>query len=144
MGARSVDLRNEHIGRDERHLHAKLVDGVGLVVEGHDFGPGTAPVSDDGEYEYRYEIPTASFPELLRRTARFGDRTYLVADADRISYADVLTRTAALALRAQLRLVASVVAGTAAGSVVPGEGQSAERRALFAFAQAAGVKSETC
>src|SRR6478752_2882265 len=27
---------------------------------------------------------TPTFPELLRRASRFGDRTYLVADADRI------------------------------------------------------------
>jgi acyl-CoA synthetase (AMP-forming)/AMP-acid ligase II len=39
-----------------------------------------------------------TFPELLHRAAeRFGDRTYLVADDERITYAEVLDRTAALA-----------------------------------------------
>jgi hypothetical protein len=62
----SVTLRHEHRGHDERILKARWFDDTGLVLEGHDLGPGTRMVSDDGEYEYRFEIPTASIPELLR------------------------------------------------------------------------------
>jgi acyl-CoA synthetase (AMP-forming)/AMP-acid ligase II len=40
---------------------------------------------------------TPTFPELLAHTERFGDHTYLVADDERITYAGMLERTAALA-----------------------------------------------
>jgi acyl-CoA synthetase (AMP-forming)/AMP-acid ligase II len=40
---------------------------------------------------------TPTFPELLRHASQFGDHTYLVADRDRITYAELETRSAALA-----------------------------------------------
>ena len=49
---RTVTLREERHGADVRWLGA-YVDGAGaLHIDGHDLGPGTAPVSDDGEYEW--------------------------------------------------------------------------------------------
>ena len=78
MGQRSVNLRNERRGRDEEHLRAKWVDGTGLVVEGQDFGPMTAVVSDDGEYEYRFEIPIDRIPELLQLLGAHEDDDIIV------------------------------------------------------------------
>src|SRR3954470_12793131 len=41
---------------------------------------------------------TPTFPELLHRAAaEFGDRTYLVADGERLTYAEVEARSAAVA-----------------------------------------------
>jgi acyl-CoA synthetase (AMP-forming)/AMP-acid ligase II len=40
---------------------------------------------------------TPTFPELIRHAARFGDHAYLVADGDRLTYAEMEARTAALA-----------------------------------------------
>jgi hypothetical protein len=48
---RQVVLRDERSGRDSRHLAAYLNAGD-PVLEGQDLGPGTAPVSSDGEYEW--------------------------------------------------------------------------------------------
>jgi acyl-CoA synthetase (AMP-forming)/AMP-acid ligase II len=40
---------------------------------------------------------TPTFPELIRHAARFGDHPYLVADDERLTYAEMDARTAALA-----------------------------------------------
>ena len=40
---------------------------------------------------------TPTFPELIRHAARFGDHPYLVADGERLTYAEMDARTAALA-----------------------------------------------
>jgi hypothetical protein len=69
----AVTLRNERTGRDAQHLSASWIAGVGLRIDGHDLGPGTAMVSDDGEYEWTYVIPEASIPELLRRLGEHPD-----------------------------------------------------------------------
>jgi hypothetical protein len=60
-----VVLRDEHIGRDSRHLRAYLDEEGNLVLEGHDLGPGTAPVSDDGEYEWVERVSAADLPRLV-------------------------------------------------------------------------------
>ena len=52
IGRSYVVLRDERDGRDVRHLEAHLDDEGNLVFEGHDLGPGTAPVHDDGDYEW--------------------------------------------------------------------------------------------
>ena len=84
-----VELRREVDGPDTRHLWASL-DGRGdLVIEGHDLGPATAPVSDDGEYEWRRTIAARHIPavialldgepdeDVLRVLARWkGERSY--------------------------------------------------------------------
>jgi hypothetical protein len=64
LGRRAVVLRNERKGKDQRHLRAHLDEDGNLVVEGQDLGPGTALVSDDGEYEYRKRIAAADIASL--------------------------------------------------------------------------------
>lgn len=62
---RRVTLRTERQGRDYRHLEAYVdVEGA-LHVDGHDLGPGTAMVSDDGEYEWFQTIAAADVPRLV-------------------------------------------------------------------------------
>ena len=64
--APAVTLRNQRDGRDSQHLWAYL-DGAGnLHVDGQDFGPQTAIVSDDGEYEFFYKVLAADIPTLLQ------------------------------------------------------------------------------
>jgi len=36
-----------------------------LHIDGQDLGPSTAPVSDDGEYEYYQTVAAADIPALL-------------------------------------------------------------------------------
>jgi len=36
-----------------------------LHIDGQDLGPSTAPVSDDGEYEYYQTVAAAHIPALL-------------------------------------------------------------------------------
>ena len=62
---RTVILRNEHHGRDSRHLSARLDADSNLVIEGQDLGPGTAPISRDGEYEYSHTVLREHIPQLL-------------------------------------------------------------------------------
>jgi hypothetical protein len=62
---RQVTLRDERSGPDSRHLWAYL-DGEGnLHIDGQDLGPGTAPVSTDGEYEWFKKIGAHDLPTLL-------------------------------------------------------------------------------
>lgn len=62
---RTVTLRNERNGPDVRWLGA-YVDATGaLHIDGHDLGPGTAPVSDDGEYEWFKTVAAGDVPQLL-------------------------------------------------------------------------------
>ena len=63
---RVIVLRNERRGRDTRHLSATLDRRGVLTIEGHDLGPGTSPVSDDGEYEYFHRIEKKDVPRLVR------------------------------------------------------------------------------
>jgi hypothetical protein len=62
---RRVTLRDEKSGSDSRHLRAYLDDDGNLHIDGHDLGPGTAPVSNDGEYEWLEKISAADLPRLL-------------------------------------------------------------------------------
>jgi len=61
---RQVRLRSEHDGDDHRYLDA-YVDDAGLHIDGHDLGPGTAPVSVDGEYEWFQTIAPADIPRVV-------------------------------------------------------------------------------
>jgi hypothetical protein len=63
---RIVVLRDDRQGADIRHLEAYLDDEGDLHVDGHDLGPGTAPVSDDGEYEWFETIAAADVPRLVK------------------------------------------------------------------------------
>ena len=62
---KKVALRAEVEGRDSRNLWAYLDDAGALVFEGQDLGPGTAPVSSDGEYEWTTTIRADHLPRLL-------------------------------------------------------------------------------
>jgi hypothetical protein len=62
---RTVTLRQERTGADTRWLGAYLDAAGALHVDGHDIGPGTAPVSSDGEYEWFKTIAAGDVPRLL-------------------------------------------------------------------------------
>jgi hypothetical protein len=64
MGLERVVLREERSGADVRHLWAYLDDAGALHIDGQDLGPATAPVSDDGEYEWYQVISAADVPRL--------------------------------------------------------------------------------
>ncbi|HEU5308934.1 MAG TPA: class I adenylate-forming enzyme family protein [Acidimicrobiia bacterium] len=59
---------------------------------------------------------TPTFPGLLHHAARFGDHTYLVADDDRITYAELVTRTGELA---RGFLAAGIGKGSHVGILIP-------------------------
>jgi hypothetical protein len=63
--ARAVTLRDERSGPDRRHLAAYVDEEDNLHIDGHDLGPGTAPVSTDGEYEWFKKIGADDVPRLL-------------------------------------------------------------------------------
>jgi hypothetical protein len=62
---RTVSLRAEQDGLNHRYLRATLNTDGALVIEGHDLGPKTAPVSSDGEYEWSRTILREHIPRLL-------------------------------------------------------------------------------
>ena len=81
----TITLVNRRVGADWQNLWA-YVDGAGnLHVEGQDFGPTTALVSDDGEYEFFYTVLAADVPALMRELG--ADRTDDVLDVLETSYA---------------------------------------------------------
>jgi hypothetical protein len=59
-----VQLRAERHGADARYLTAWIDDGGNLHIDGHDLGPGTARVSDDGEHEWSRTIDAQHLPRL--------------------------------------------------------------------------------
>ena len=66
MTNRKVTLRAERSGSDVRNLRAYLLDDGSLRIEGQDLGPGTAMVSDDGEYEWYRTVRAGDVPQLVR------------------------------------------------------------------------------
>jgi hypothetical protein len=62
---RTVTLRDERSGSDSRHLWAYLDDEDNLHIDGQDLGPGTAVVSNDGEYEWFQKISADDLTRLL-------------------------------------------------------------------------------
>jgi hypothetical protein len=62
---RTVTLREERDRRESRHLWAYLDETGALHIDGQDLGPGTAPMSDHGEYEWFQIIKTEHLPRLL-------------------------------------------------------------------------------
>ena len=70
-------LRNERRGADTRHLCAYLDDEGNLHIDGQDLGPATAPVSDDGEYEWFRTISHEDLPQLMRLLGAPGDADLL-------------------------------------------------------------------
>jgi hypothetical protein len=65
MSRSHVILRIERDGPDSRHLEAYLDEEGNLHLDGHDLGPKTAPVSDDGEYEWFEKVAAADLPRLI-------------------------------------------------------------------------------
>jgi len=65
MSGKRVILRDDHFGDDIRRLEAYLDEAGNLRLDGHDLGPGTAIVSDDGEYEWVETIATSDLPRLV-------------------------------------------------------------------------------
>lgn len=61
---RTVRLRAERDGLDRRFLDAYLDAEGNLHIDGQDLGPGTAPVSSDGEYEWFETIRATHLPRL--------------------------------------------------------------------------------
>jgi hypothetical protein len=62
---RRVTLRSERSGADRRNLWAYVDEAGALHIDGQDLGPGTAPVSDDGEYEWYQTIAPPDVPRLV-------------------------------------------------------------------------------
>jgi hypothetical protein len=87
---RQIELRRERDGADSQCLYAFLDDQGNLHIDGWYVGPATAPVSDDGEYEYFNTISEADVSELtiqlggspgqdildLLESQYVGDRSY--------------------------------------------------------------------
>lgn len=48
-----------------RRVWAEIRGDGHLVVQGQDLGPGTAPISADGEYEYAYSIKVEDIAVVL-------------------------------------------------------------------------------
>ena len=61
-----ITLRDEHDGKDHRHLAAYLDAEGNLHVDGQDLGPSTAQVSGDGEYEWFTIILATQLPQLSK------------------------------------------------------------------------------
>lgn len=61
---RVAKLRSEIRGPDTRSLWARLNEHGDLLIEGQDLGPGTAPVSTDGEYEWVLIFRSKDVPQL--------------------------------------------------------------------------------
>ena len=60
-----MTLREERSGKDYRWLGAYVDDDGRLHIDGQDLGPGTAVVSDDGEYEWFETIAAADVPRVV-------------------------------------------------------------------------------
>jgi len=62
---RVVTLRSERRGDDKFNLWAYIDEEGSLHLDGQDLGPVTAPVSDDGEYEYFKVVAAADVPRVV-------------------------------------------------------------------------------
>jgi hypothetical protein len=62
---RKVQLRQERDGADSRYLSIYLDAQDNLHIDGQDLGPGTAPVSADGEYEWFKTIRAEDVPKVV-------------------------------------------------------------------------------
>lgn len=63
--SRQVTLRDERQGEDQRKLWAYVDTAGDLHIDGQDLGPGTGPVSSDGEYEWFRTIAAAEVPRIV-------------------------------------------------------------------------------
>ena len=62
---RTITLRSERSEKDWRNLWAFTDDEGNLHIDGQDLGPGTDPVSPDGEYEWFETIQAVDIPRLI-------------------------------------------------------------------------------
>ena len=60
-----VVLREERHGADYRYLEAYVDEAGNVHIDGQDLGPGTAIVTDDGEYEWFTTIAVQDVPALI-------------------------------------------------------------------------------
>jgi len=74
-----VVLRDAHDGADHRHLEVYDDAAGDLHIDGQDLGPGTAPVSDDGEYEWFQVVRAEHVSILLRSLGASTEQPVLVA-----------------------------------------------------------------
>jgi len=63
--SRKVTLRAERRGDDQRFLWAYVDEEGGLHIDGQDLGPGTGPVSSDGEYEWFQTIAASDVSRVV-------------------------------------------------------------------------------
>jgi hypothetical protein len=61
-----LTLRDESRGKNHRFLCAYCDERGNLHVDGQDLGPLTAPISDDGEYEWWQTIDASHLPALVQ------------------------------------------------------------------------------
>jgi hypothetical protein len=61
-----LTLRDEQRGANRRFLCAYCDAAGNLHVDGQDLGPGTAMMSDDGEYEWFQTIAAVHLPALVQ------------------------------------------------------------------------------
>ena len=62
---RTVILRSERNGSDQRYLRAYLDEHGNLHLVGQDLGPATAIMSADGEYEWSWVIKKQDVPNVV-------------------------------------------------------------------------------
>ena len=80
-----MQLRDERDGQDSRFLSARLSDDGDLLIEGQDLGPGTAMVSDDGEYEWVRTVAAADLPRLPELIGAAAEEDLLDVLAERFT-----------------------------------------------------------
>jgi len=81
---RRISLRRERDVDDQRFLDAWVDASGALHIEGQDLGPSTAPVSDDGEYEW---VPHRGVP-ALNAGLTAGEVGLLIGGLDGLSSAE--------------------------------------------------------
>ena len=62
---RTVQLRQEHEGKNFRYLWAYVDENGDLHIDGQDLGPATSLVSADGEYEWFQTISAQHVPAVI-------------------------------------------------------------------------------
>ena len=60
----TVTLRDEQRDDSSSSLRARITAEGELELVGQDLGPMTSMVSDDGEYEYSWNVPVETLPAL--------------------------------------------------------------------------------
>lgn len=85
---RIVRLREERRGDDSRNLWAYVDEEGSLHIDGQDLGPGTAPVSPDGEYEWFTTVRREDVADLVAALGGRAEEDVLDLLAERFSGED--------------------------------------------------------